>query len=100
MIYYKDNDSRKFRDTSRYFPKGVNLNVIDYKRMRDVDHFYSICQEHRDFYKNHSSNLRCVPFFQQYRKQFESKDSPTTKFMTSKLKYKTINQPIFYSIDN
>lgn len=60
MIYYKENDARRFRDTSRYLPKGVHLNIIDYKRMREVDQFYLKCQEHRDFYKDRSGRLKRV----------------------------------------
>lgn len=98
MIYYKDNDSRRFRDTSRYLPKGVHLNIIDYQRMRDIDRFYCLCQEQRDFYKDHSGRVRCVPFFKEYSKEYEPK-SITSDFANQKVVYKTIEHPIFYSYD-
>lgn len=97
MIYYKDSDSRRFRDTSRYLPKGINLNIIDYGRMRKIDRFYCLCQEHRDFYKDHSNQLRCIPFFQQNNKKYESKETPTNEFMRQKPTYLTVAQPILYT---
>lgn len=98
MIYYKDDDARRFRDMSRYLPRGVHLNVIDYKRMREIDRFYCLCQEHRDYYKDRTGKVKSVPFFKEYPKKYETR-SVTDDFATAKVTYKTVEQPIFYSYD-
>lgn len=97
MYHYKEHDSRKFRDTSRYLPKGINLSVIDYNRMREIDRFYNACQMQRDYYKDHSGHLRCVPDFKEYPKQFASKECPTAKYMRQPVSLRKKSPPIFYS---
>ncbi|KAI4486897.1 hypothetical protein M0802_012216 [Mischocyttarus mexicanus] len=70
-----------------------NISTIDLAQMKQVDNLYTIVQIHRDQYKDRSSSLHPLKFFEmdKYKYQCSSALIPSyfTKYPTSYTKYKS-----------
>lgn len=95
--FYKEGDSRRYRDTSRYLPTGINFSCFDNKRMAEIDTFYMECQRFRDYYKDPKG--RCTNFvkgFEPSRPVNELVRNPTEAFMRCPVRFIVAEHPIYY----
>lgn len=94
--HYKEGDSRRYRDTSRYLPAGVGLSIINYRRMAEVDAIYNDCQRFRDFYKDQTGRLHRVEGFEAKTNVYSRTRNPTEVYLSLPRDFYTATQPIVY----
>lgn len=91
-------DAKKLRNNLTKFLPNIGLSMINYGRSSEIDKFYNICQQHRDYYKDHSGKIHKVPGFDFAEKQFASRPEPTSIYVKQPIYYMTERRPVVYPL--
>ena len=87
---------QKIRNQKGFQPDHITSSVINYRRMKEIDEFYNLCQAHRDYYKDRTGKIRKNPFFEMPQRKYHALSNPTFDYIKELVKYYRQDQPIVY----
>lgn len=90
-------NAMKYRNVcTRFLFNNINLSVFDYKRISEIDTFYNLCQQQRDYYRDPYNKLKKIDYFDKPSKKFELCFDLTKIYLRQPTCYVEQIQPIVY----
>lgn len=89
-------DAKKLRNNIFGFLPTIGLSMIDYGRSAEIDKFYILCQNHRDFYKDYTGRTPLVKEFIRFPKKYASRPHPTEVYVAQPMRYMVEPRPVVY----
>lgn len=71
----------KKRDKYYYIPP-TKVSMVDKGRMKEVDDFYTVCQLHRDQYRDDTGTLHAMKYFAPSEYVYQCPPDPTTRYLS------------------
>lgn len=91
-------DAKKLRNNISGFLPNIGLSMIDYQRNAEIDRFYNLCQNHRDYYKEYTGRIPKVTEFNKSTKMYASRPDPTSIYVLQPIRYVKESHPPIYPL--
>ncbi|XP_055381657.1 uncharacterized protein LOC129612169 [Condylostylus longicornis] len=96
MLLVSKNSRKQRRKANNFLMPG--LNCIDYGRINEINTFYLLCQDQRDWYRDPYNKLQPISFFQRATPKHGEIKSPNTIYCEQPKHWVIESQPAVYPL--